>query len=79
MKTDLPQSFRRFETVHFHQYLIQCLFAFIVAPAKPSSARAPYRIYLIHKYYSRCRLFGHFEKISYTRCSNTDKHFYEFL
>src|SRR3989338_11029047 len=66
-----------FESVHFNQYLIKCLLAFVIAATDSGSAHAADRANLINKYNSWRSLLREFEEVAYARSADTDKKFNE--
>ena len=65
------------ETVHLNQQLVQSLLALVMATAKTCAALTAYSINFIDKHDARCTFLCLVEQIAYTRCADTDKHFYE--
>ena len=70
-------AFVRAKTVHFHQQLVQCLLALIVAAAQSCAALTAYRINLIDKNDTGRVLLRLFKQIAYTGCTDADKHLHE--
>ncbi len=66
------------ETVHLNQYLVQGLFAFVMASSQTSTALAPYGINLVNEDNRRSRAFCGLENITHPRGTDSDEHFYEF-
>jgi len=65
------------EAIHFDQQLVEGLFPFIVSAAKTCASLTTYRIDLIDEYDTRSILLSLIEQVSYTGCSDADKHFNE--
>jgi len=66
-----------FETVHFHQQLIQGLFPFVVAAAQARTPLPPNRINFINEEDAGRMLLGVFEHVPDPGCPYADKHFHE--
>ncbi len=68
-------AFIGLKTVHFHQQLVQCLLALIIAAAETGTAMATDRINLINKNNARRIGFGLLEHVADTAGADADKHF----
>ncbi len=68
-------TFIRVKTVHFHQKLVQGLFALVVAPAISSTTVTPNGVNFIDKHNTWRVLFGLLEHIAHAACTDTYKHF----
>jgi predicted flap endonuclease-1-like 5' DNA nuclease len=66
------------ETVHLDQNLVHGLFSLVVTAGVSSTTLATYRIDLINKDDARGVLLSLSENVTYTRCTNTNKHLNEF-
>ena len=64
-----------FKPVHFNKHLIERLFTFIIAAAKPGAAMAPDRVNFVNEDDARRVLLALFEHVTHARCANTHEHF----
>ena len=68
-------AFIRFETVHFHQQLVQRLLALIVAAAQARAAMASYRVNFINEYDAGGIFLALFEQITHPARAYSYEHF----
>ena len=66
------------EAVHLDEYLVERLFALVVAAADARAAHAPDRVYFVHENDGRCGFLRSLKKIAYARVSYADEHLDEF-
>ena len=66
-----------FKPVHFDEHLIERLFAFIIAAAKPSAAMAPDCVNFVNEDDARRVLLALFEHVTHARCADTHEHFHK--
>ena len=66
------------EAIHFTQYLVQCLLAFIMSTTETGAAGPAHRVDFIDKDDGWCFLAGTGKHVAHPRCTNTDKHFDKF-
>jgi hypothetical protein len=74
---DDDNAFVAFETVHFHQQLVQRLLAFIVTAAEAGAAMTPDGIDFVDEDDAGRMFLGLVEHITYARGADTDEHFDE--
>jgi hypothetical protein len=67
----------RFETIHFHQQLVECLLPFIVATAQAGTPVSTDRVNFVNKDDTGRILLALDKKIAYPRGPDADKHFNE--
>ena len=60
------------EAVHFHEQLIERLFALVVAAAETRPALTAYRVDFVDKYNGRRDALGLIEQVAHTACADTD-------
>ena len=63
------------KAVHFTEYLVQCLFAFIMPATETGTARAADRIDLVDKDNGWRLLARTLEHVAYPRGTDSDEHF----
>src|ERR1700712_2785142 len=67
----------RLETVHFHEHLVQRLFAFVVTAAHAGAAMTAHSIDFVDKHDTRCVLLGLLEHVAHPSRTHTDEHLNE--
>ena len=67
--------FVRVEAIHFTQYLVQGLLAFVMPAAQTGAPGAPHRIDFVDKNDRRRLLAGACEHVAHPRSADTDEHF----
>src|SRR5574344_2704450 len=65
------------KAVQFNKKLVKCLLALVVSATKSCSPLATYRVDFIYKDNTRFVFLCLVKQISYTRSTNTDKHFHK--
>ncbi len=70
-------AFVGFKTVHLNQKLVQRLLAFVVTAAIADATRPANRVDLVDEDDARRVLFGLFEHVADTACTDTNEHFNE--
>src|SRR5665213_2897222 len=68
----------RLEPVHLDEYLIECLFALVVAAAHPGATHPPDCVYFIDEDDGWRRFFRRQKEVAHTRSANADEHLDEF-
>ena len=63
------------EPIHFDQQLVQCLFPFIMSPAKTGATLAAYGIDFINEHDAGSIFFSLGKQITHTGRTDTDEHF----
>ena len=65
------------EAIHFHQQLVQCLFAFVVPAAQAGTPVASHRVDLVDENDTGGLLLGLLEHVPHPRGADTDEHLHE--
>ena len=76
-RSDDDNAFITFEAVHFHEQLVQGLFAFVVSATETGATLAADGVDFVDEDDARRFGFGFFKHVAYTRGTNTDEHFDE--
>ena len=65
------------EAVHFHEQLVQCLFAFVVPATEACATLATYGVDFVNKQYTRSVLLAGLEQVAHAACAHAHEHFHE--
>src|ERR671924_885864 len=75
--SDENDSIVGLESIHLDQQLVQRLFPLVMAATEAGAAVTPDRVDFVDENDARCLLFALNEKVTDSRSSDADEHFYE--